>query len=300
MKLERSEMTAGTQQKAPAKRRVGWGHHLAIMVVLIGMTLSGTSRAQDGWSFTAGAGVYGENVYFGSGEYYLTPLPTFKATYTRGGVSCSISLLEGLNLTYVDQSRGFISSLEVNAGNRRNCDSYSVAGFDINHSDKTQALLAGTPDVFTELYLKAMFAYPTPVGVMGVSAGYHPTKVEHRQETTPDATKHGFLYSVFYLVQRPVGNRLVLLGMSSLEFMDQTYADTWYSLDEETEALETFRAGAGLRDAVLACQLQYIASARLNTSLVYEGTLLLGDASASPYTVERLQHTFGIETTYSF
>ena len=269
--------------------------------VLVSVCCATTAVAQQGWGFSVGMGVYTENVYIGSDDYYVTPLPSFKANYTRGAISYSISLLEGLGVTYVNPRRGFLSSITLNAGNNsRNSDVYSIFGFDVKHSDKTRTFLKDTPDLSTPYYVSAMFAYPAPVGLFGASLGYYPTTVENNQDGNEDEVRLGFLYSVLYIVQHPITERLSLLGMSSLEFMDKNYADAWYSVENKTEALEEFDAHAGLRDAQMVLQLSYRLSNRVSMSLDYLGTVLLGDAKRSPYTVEQLHQTIGVQTSYRF
>ncbi|MCK4413719.1 MAG: MipA/OmpV family protein [Candidatus Eisenbacteria sp.] len=272
----------------------------ALSFVLVSACCATTAVAQRGWDFSVGAGVYTENVYSGSDDYYLTPLPTFKAMYTRGGLSYSISLLEGLGVTYMNQQRGFLASVTINAGDRRNSEQYSVVGFDVDHSDKTRTLLRDSPDSFTQIYVSTTFAYPTPVGMVGASLGYYPTTVEYNRDGIDDEVRHGFLYSLLYVIQQPVTDRISLLGMSSLEFMSREYAGAWYSVEKELEALKEFNACAGLRDAQVAFQVGYRLSNRLSMSLDYLGTVLLGDAKRSPYTVEQLQQTIGVQTSYSF
>jgi outer membrane scaffolding protein for murein synthesis (MipA/OmpV family) len=135
---------------------------------------------------------------------------------------------------------------------------------------------------------------------VGVSVGYHPTTIEYYSDANEDEVTNGFLYSMLYVVQHPLTDRVSLLGMSSLEFMSQDYADAWYSVETETEALRRFEADAGLRDAQLAFQVGYSVSDRVDLSLDYVGTILLGDAKRSPYTVTQLHQTFGVQTSYGF
>lgn len=268
--------------------------------VLVLACCATTVVAQQGWDFSVGMGVYTENVYIGSNDHYVTPLPSFKAIYTRGAASYSISLLEGLGVTYVNSRRGFLTSLTVNVGDRRNSENYSVVAFDVDHSNETRALLRDSPDLFTQIYVSTMFAYPTPVGMFGVSLGYYPTTVEYNRDGIEDEVRQGFLYSILCIIQRPVTDRISLLGMSSLEFMSQEYADAWYSVEKEIGALKEFNAGAGLRDAQVAFQVGYRLSNRVSMSLDYLGTVLLQDAKRSPYTVEQLHQTIGVQTSYSF
>ncbi|MEA3296239.1 MAG: MipA/OmpV family protein [candidate division Zixibacteria bacterium] len=285
----------------PIRQR--WSRLVRPFIILISLTAFAGSAvvASERWDFTAGMGVYTENVYIGSDDYYVTPLPSFKANFTRGAISYSISLLEGLGVTYVNPRRGFLGSVTINAGNNsRSSDVYSIIGFDVKHSDKIRTFLKDTPDLSTPYYVSAMFAYPTSVGMFGASLGYYPTTVENNQDGIEDDVRHGFLYSMLYIIQRPVTDRLSFLGMFSLEVMNEDYADAWYSVENKTEALEEFDAHAGLRDAQMVLQLSYRLSNRVSMSLDYLGTVLLRDAKRSPYTVEQLHQTVGVQTSYSF
>jgi len=196
--------------------------------------------------------------------------------------------------------RDFLVNLTANVGDRRNSENYSVVGYDTEYSDKTRALLKDSPDLSTNVYVSAMFAYITSIGVFGVSFGYHPTTIEYNQGGLDNEVGHGFIYSMLYVIQLPVTDRISILGMSNLEFMTGEYADTWYSVETETDALQIFDADPGLRDIQIAFQLGYRLSNRVSISLDYLGTILMGDAKKSPYTIDQLHQTIGLQTSYGF
>lgn len=270
---------------------------IAITVVLALQTLQG----QDGgWQFTLGGGIAGENVYIGSDHYYLMPLPNLKASYDRGSFHYSLSLLEGLQVTYRAPRYGLLASLNINAGDTRKADEYSVLGMAVDHREETRKRLAGTPDLDTPLALNAMLAAPSPVGVFGVALTYHPTRVAYADSDRPDETRGGFVYSALYMMGFSPSDRLSVTGLVSIDFMDQTYADTWFSVNRPTASLSPFAAGAGLRSTTVAVEITYPFSRRVDLSLVGASTVLLGGTKDSPFTVETVQRTMTMQVLYHF
>ncbi len=140
--------------------------------------------------------------------------------------------------------------------------------------------------------VEARLQYPATFGILGASLGYHPTNIAPVAAGAADETRHGFLLGLQYLKPLRVTDRLSLTGIGTLEFMDGSYADSWFAVGEGTGRLAAFEAGAGPRDVQAAVHANYVVSPRVNLSFYYGGTLLLADAAASPYTVDKYQQTF--------
>ena len=274
--------------------------HSLLIALTVVLTIQMLQGRDGGWQFTMGGGIAGENVYPGSDHYYLMPLPNLKAAYDRGSVHYSLSLLEGLQVTWRAPRYGLLASLNINAGDTRKADEYSVLGMAVKHRDDTRRRLAGTPDLDTPLALNAMLAAPSPVGVFGVALTYHPTRVAYPQGDLTDETRGGFVYSALYMVGFSPAERLSVSGLVSIDFMDRTYADTWFSVNRPTASLSPFAAGAGLRSGMVALEITYPFSRRVDLSLVGASTVLLGDAKDSPFTVENVQRTMTMQVLYHF
>ena len=193
-----------------------------------------------------------------------------------------------------------IAGLNLNAGERREPDEYSAAGVILNHSNRTKALLAGSSKVSTPVKTSAMLGYLSPIGILSVSVAYHPTEVSPGLGSGEDVTEHGFLYSLTYMAELPVQERLSVAWLLGLEFMDQSYADAWYGIDSATETVDVFAPQAGLRDAQIALELKYDISERVGLSLLGAATVFLGDARSCPYTVQEVQETMSLELFYRF
>jgi outer membrane scaffolding protein for murein synthesis (MipA/OmpV family) len=82
--------------------------------------------------------------------------------------------------------------------------------------------------------------------------------------------------------------------------MDQTYASTWYAVDQPTKSLSAFEANAGLRSSLIALEANYRISEHVSLSAVGASTILMGDAKDSPYTVETVQRTVMTQMIYHF
>ncbi len=272
--------------------------------VLIAMSVGMAVKAvagEKGWDYKAGIAVLSESVYIGSDETYVAPTPTFRASYDAGALSYFISLpLECVGATYQSEQHNLIGSLTLNFGGQRDPDEYSVIGIAVDHSDKTRSFLEGSPEVETPVEITATLQRPMNIGIVGASLAYHPTSVEYAQGGIDDKVEHGLLFSLSYMKQLPVTERLSISGMFSMEFMDDRYAEAWYGVERETASLDTFQAKAGLRDAQIAIHASYNISERVALSLYGANMVLLGDAEDSPYTVEQNQQTFLAELVYRF
>ena len=87
------------------------------LIVLIALTLSsGSAVAQEGWDFIAGGGVYRDNVYPGSSDYYVVPVPIAGATYETGNFSYYISILNGAGVSWFSEETGLSASASVKYG----------------------------------------------------------------------------------------------------------------------------------------------------------------------------------------
>lgn len=291
--------TETSSGKSPSQRTVLAAGALALTLAVLLSTES--APAQDGWDFTVDAGVFAESVYVGSDEYYVTPLPSFRASRSAGAFTYFISLpLEGIGVSHTHAGSGLTSSLTVNFGGQRQAGEYSVVGFPVKHSDRTRDLLAGSPDVATPVFVEASVDYPTALGILGASVGYHPTSVEDDLANRDETMKHGLILSLQYTKIVPVARDLTVAGMLDLELMDGNYADAWFAVDHATDKVAGFEAGAGARDVQAALYATYRVSRTVSLSLYGSSMLLLGDAADCPYTLARNQHTFLLRTSYSF
>ncbi len=270
-----------------------------LMVMALACAVS-VAAADDGWDFTVGAGVYGSTVYSGSDDYYLAPVPLLEASYAKGGLAYSLSLLNGLGVMYCNEKNGLSGSINLTYGEERDSEEYSVLGVQRDHSGRTKRLLRGTPTVSTQAIAKAMLGYMTAIGSFGGSIEYHPTTVEENRDGRKDSNYQGMIYSLTYAKEFPVTTQLSVSAMLGVEFMNQDYADAWYTVRHQTDELDTFEAQGGLRDAMLSLQVTRMFSEQFGASLLGKGTLLLKDAGRSPYTVERFQPTAMLYTFYRF
>lgn len=276
--------------------------HLQTLIAcwMILLAAQSANAQQNGWKFSVDGGVAGENVYVGSDDYYVAPLPSFKASYSHENVNYSLSLLDGLGVTYMNPAWGLMVDVNLNAGATRDPEEYTVIGVPVKHSSDTKRLLAGTPNLDTPLALTTTLATMTQIGMFGVSAAIHPTSVEYQRPGLEDETRTGLMYSAFYTVNVPLSQRLSLSGLFSLDFMDNTYADTWFSVDQPTLALDKFEAEAGLHSSMMVLEINYQVSDRVSLSAVGGSTILMGDAKDSPFTVETVQHQVMLQTFYHF
>jgi outer membrane scaffolding protein for murein synthesis (MipA/OmpV family) len=273
------------------------------ILIACGMILLAAQAAnaqQNGWEFSVGGGVAGEYVYLGSDDYYVAALPSFNASYTHENVNYYLSLLDGLGVTYMNPGWGLMMDVNLNAGSYRDPDEYNVVGVPVKHSADTKRLLADTPSLDTPLALTLMLATTTQIGMFGASVAIHPTSVEYPRAGLEDETRTGLIYSALYNLDIPISQQLSLSALFSLDFMDETYADTWFTVDQPTPALEKFEADAGLHSSMIMLEINYQISERVSLSAVGGSTILMGDAKDSPFTVETVQRQVMVQMLYHF
>ncbi len=271
------------------------------LAVLIALTCTEKmAEAKDGWDFAMGGGVYSSNVYVGSEDYYITPFPTVEAVYGMDDVSLSLSLLNGIGVTYFNQENGLIGDITLTSGEERDSEEYSVLWIAKDHSERTKRLLADSPKVSTPIVVNGMIGYQVLNGIIGANIGYHLIDVDYTLAGQKDPDYQGILFSLFYSVERSMTETLSFKAMLGVEYMNQDYADAWYSISQATAELDLFDADAGLRDAMFSIGVTRMFSAHTGVSLLGAGTLLLADAGRSPYTVERFQPSTMLTAFYSF
>jgi len=99
----------------------------------------------------------------------------------------------------------------------------------------------------------------------------------------------------------PLARRLILSATATMTWTDARYARAYFGVDANQsraalaygQALRTFSAGAGLRDAALALAAIVPIDPRWSVHALFRGEFLLGDAASSPLTGSRVQPTFG-------
>lgn len=297
-------MVNGSDRIGQDRRSASGGTRAAalMMVALLGGPLvAGSSADASEWDVTADAGVLVANTYAGSDEYYVAPVPAFRASRTNGAYTWYVSLpLEGVGISRTSRSTGLTGTLAASFGGEREREEYSVLGVPVRHDDETRELLAGTPNVSTPLVLEARLQYPASFGVLGISLGYHPTSIARDRAGIADENRHGFLLAMQYALPVRITDALSITGIGGLEFMDANYADSWFAVDRGTEQLGPFAAGAGPRDVQAALHANYAISSRISMSFYFNGMFLLGDAADSPYTVDSYQQTLLLQTSCSF
>lgn len=264
---------------------------LVLLVLVIGC-LAPFASAEDGWDLTLGAGIVQSPVYEGSRDYYLSPFPTVAVSYTTGEVSFSASLIEGLGVTYANSDRGVLTSLSVSPGSERSRDGYDLLFRHADHTRETSRLLEGTPTAKGIVTTNFTLGFVTPVGLVGTGVGYVPTST--------GKTYHGFLGSLFYMLPVPLGERVRITAIATLEAMDSQYADAWYTLAQDTGSLDAFDADAGLRATQLALEGSLRITDQFGVSLLAGEVILLGDAARSPFTETQFQTSLMLQAFYSF
>jgi len=268
---------------------------LGMLMIFIPAQALGADRI---WELSLGAGGYISNVYYGSEEMYASPFPDIMVSYTKGNFSSSASFLDGIGITYMNPKQHFLAGIKMNKGEERNSEEYKGFGVSKAHSDKVKNLLKGTPDVSTNIKTELMLGCMSKLGIFGVSLEYHPITQEITGKS--DRTYDGFISSLSYMKPVSATDELNVTPRLALNFMDKNYAKAWYSVEESTQSLNYFEAGAGLRDIELSVQVDYKFSSHFSAALLAQNSFLLMDAGDSPYTTARYQLMSGFYGIYRF
>jgi len=274
-----------------------------INIILIGLCfLTFGSPNALAWetSGEVGAGLLYTEVYTGSDEFYLTPLPIFKIALEGERNSIYLSIIDGVGVRHIFGTNGYFTDISLNFGSERDSQHYTVMGFERSHSDRTKSFLKNTPTVSTDVIGKMAFGYSAQWGTIICSAEYHPTKVDYSDSLTEDENLEGFLYTLAYSRGYALTPEIMVNGVVGVEFMNGAYADAWFSNKNSTEKLKQFDAKGGLK-GVLAV---FDAVGQLSDDVVVKVTLvakyLTGDAADSPYTRQKFQPTAIIGAVYNF
>jgi len=289
-----------TTERAHGRRRLLKTGRTALL--MLACTASAVS-AQDAvpppsWTAAVGVGVASTSIYPGARERYVMPFPVFEASYTRGTLSFSASMLNGLGVSYFQPSTGLLWSLAVAPGRRRARDGYSVLGIRQEHSAQAQTFLQNSSNASTPAAAVAMLALPTRVGIVGATIGYYPTTVTPAEAGSPKQVHHGMQYSLVYMTGLPVTDRLSLSGKVQLAYMSGSFASAWYTVEHDTPALPAFAAGSGFHDTQVGVQLNYGLTQRMAFSFLAAETWLLGDARKSPFTQAARSHDIILQLLY--
>ena len=271
---------------------------LILLGVMLFFNPVSSFASEDNWSFSLGAGVFTENVYFGSDETYAAPIPCAKATYSKGNFSASLSLLEGIGIMYMDKENRFYGGINFNNGDERDEEGYDVLGRKKDHSDHVKKLLKGSPSVKTDVRTEMMIGYLSDIGIFSISLEYHPTDVD--SEGKKNRSANCFIASLSYIKPFQISEKLTITGMIDLNVMDKDYADAWFSVEKPTQSLEAFNASAGLRDVQVVLQIDYMLWANIGITFLNGNSFLLMDAGDSPYTESKYQMTSAIFGYYNF
>jgi outer membrane scaffolding protein for murein synthesis (MipA/OmpV family) len=264
------------------------GALLACSVSLVG--------AGENWTFVVGGGGYVSNVYGGSDESFIAPMPIAQASYKTGNLEFSASILDGIGINYLDEERHFLAGVGVNFGEGRDSEEYSTGLYNLKHSKETERFLDGSPTVSSIVRSALTIGWLSPVGVLGASLKYQPTTLEG----DTDEFFHAFLPSAFWRLPVPVSEKLMITGMLEVEFMNKGFADAWYTVDTMTTELDTFEAEAGLRDIRFCIQADYMFTEHIGATFLAENSFLLMDGADSPYTRSRYQLTSGLGVFFTF
>ena len=271
---------------------------LIILGLLIFFNPASVFASDDNWSFSLGAGVYTESVYFGSDETYAAPVPCAKAMYTKGNFTATLSLLEGIGIMYMDNDNRFYGGINLNNGSERDEEGYDVLGRKTDHSDHVKTLLKGSPSVNTHVCTEMMIGYLSDIGNFSLSLEYHPTTVKGGGESARSI--NGLIASLSYIKPFQISEKMTITGVIDLSVMDKNYADAWFSLEKPTQSLESFDAAAGLRDIQVVLQINYMLWPNIGITILNGNSILLMDAGDSPFTESKHQMTSAIFGFYHF
>lgn len=254
------------------------------------------------WEVSAevGAGAIYSSVYYGSDEGYLIPVPVAKISLTHESTAIQLSLLEGLGIRRIFGESGAFAELSLNIGDKRDSETYQLYGMDKSHSERTKDFLSGSPTVETTLETKATIGYFTQWGTFLGSIEYDPINVDHTDDRFDANNISGLIYGFLYCIDRKFGDSITVNGVVGLEFMNNAYADAWYSNRKATARLGRFEAVGGLRNLMGAIEASGKLSENIGIKTTLAASLLMGDAADSPYTRQKFQPTGLVQFNYSF
>lgn len=269
----------------------------AALSALLFLSLSSESAAATDWDFAVGAATVTQPIYAGADQSFAVPIPVFSATTRRGAWSISASVLDGFDVTWMNLERGLIAGLNVNQGQERRREVYSVFGMEQDHDADTMRLLEGAPEVSNPVNMTMSLGHLSAIGLLRLSLGYHPATVDL---DTSESRRHALMLGLSHIASKSFGPRWSVTTIAQIQFMDSEYADAWYTAEETNSVHGTFDADAGLHDMMVAAQVSYAVNERVRVQWLAAHSRLVGDAGSSPYTTGRGQNTAYVQVEYAF
>lgn len=254
-----------------------------IMVLMAVLAMTGVAvSAEDGLHMSVGGGPMVYSVYSGADQVLMLPIPNFALTYENGIFQSGLSIFNGLSMGLNFESIGLSTSLSANFGSSRTRDGVNILGINLDYKDEIAQLMSEAAEVSTVVQFGAELSYFVAIGYLTAGLEYHPTEVE--QLDGSHQRYDGLVYNCSFMTGAPLSERFMLAMMFGVDFMNNEYADAWYSVTKGNEELDAYNADGGLLDWSMAVVAKIGLSERTKLLALASAAFLQGDAKDSPYT----------------
>lgn len=239
------------------------------------------------WQLTIGVGGGMMTKYDGADEYEFIPIPFLDAAYH----------LDAFN-AFVNEDKGL--GMGVNFGRFSIVPLTLSAGINLGEGRKPDdaALLKGTPKVKNEYRLVGSAELELPLGEISAEVNYFPTTLDYKDRA--DVDYNGLLAEIEWEGGLSLSRNILMQVGLGAGWMNDDYADSFYSVHSPTQKLKAYNAGSGLHDVHASVQGIYMFTMNVGAAVFSEMTYLLGDSADSPMTKSEFQPFVGGALFYNF
>lgn len=241
------------------------------------------------WSLTLGAGAEVRPVYSGSDELNVSPFPYIEAEYTTTYLDLFIAGDEASLKVHPPALPGSNITLGVKKGQSRDRDDEAV-----------DDILAGTANLENIVQGFAKMTWLSSVGQWSSTVYWLPTSAEYDAPGIADDTYHGVTISVDYALGGQLHPKLFAFATIGANWMNDDYAEAFYSVAYPTAELDAFKAEVGFNNVHGTLGARYAFSRHLGGMLLLSGKQLLSDAADSPLTTQEFQPEVVAILSYSW
>jgi len=245
------------------------------------------------WNLTLGGGVAVMPKYSGSDELKQMHFPLIDAEYSVAHFTLFYSMDRGglkfFDTDYLSLSMGF------SLGENRRTD--EIRYFE---GEKDSKNLIGTPKIYNRIRYYGSATVPFLGGKFSASTYLAPIESKYDEVERQDNSYDGVLLSFDYNYDWNFGPKLIVSLTTSTSWMNTEYAQAYYSVNYDTDHLNTYQASAGFKDVSTIATVSYQLNKVLGVMLISTASYLLNDAAQSPISEKDLQASLATAIFYQF
>lgn len=269
------------------------GSVIGLLIVLSGTPLfAQEGRQARNWEFMLGAGGIAKPLYSGSDDINVRFLPFIRARYKTQYLDFFLGM-NGVGVTLKPlPDNGVKLSAGVGLPQKRKTSEKNGSDVDI---------LEDTPELNNDYHMFGTLEVPLQgFGRLSSAIKYVPVEAAYDQEDIPAEAYDAVLVEAAWSNMWRLHRQIRLSAQIGASWMNDAYAEAFYSIRYPTQQLEMFTAESGIRDIDSSVAVIYTITRNIGLRVFAEGSYLLNDAADSPLTQSTFQPSSGAFIFYTF